>query len=199
VSDLFGFARAEPPAYFRASYSGEAEWYTPAEVIEAARAVLGSIDLDPASCEQANRTVQAARYFTKRENGLVQSWHGRIWLNPPYSQPTLGRFVAKLLQEVALGRVSAAILLVNNCTDTAWFHDAALACAAMCFTRGRVRFETPGGLRGSPVQGQAFFYFGDAPATFARHFSTLGSVMRTSAQGAQPLPLFRLNGAAADD
>lgn len=35
------------------------EWFTPARYVEAAREVLGSIDLDPASCEAGNRIVQA--------------------------------------------------------------------------------------------------------------------------------------------
>ena len=41
-------------------YSGKFEWYTPESIIELARETMGSIDLDPASCEAANRTVEAA-------------------------------------------------------------------------------------------------------------------------------------------
>jgi hypothetical protein len=62
------------------------EWYTPSEYIEAARLVMGSIDLDPASCEYANETVMAGEYFNKEDDGLSQSWFGNIWLNPPYGR-----------------------------------------------------------------------------------------------------------------
>jgi ParB family chromosome partitioning protein len=44
------------------------EWFTPAENIEAARTVLGAIDLDPASCELADRTVRATHYFTAQDD-----------------------------------------------------------------------------------------------------------------------------------
>ncbi len=59
------------------------EWWTPEPYIEAARSVLGGIDLDPASCAQANETVQAARYCGVADDGLKQEWKGRVWLNPP--------------------------------------------------------------------------------------------------------------------
>lgn len=59
------------------------EHYTPASIVEAAREVLGEIDLDPASCLEAQRTVRAERFFTRGVNGLFQPWRGRVFLNPP--------------------------------------------------------------------------------------------------------------------
>lgn len=59
------------------------EHYTPSVVVEAARLAMGGIDLDPASCEAANRTVQAREWFTAKDNGFMRDWHGRVFLNPP--------------------------------------------------------------------------------------------------------------------
>jgi hypothetical protein len=42
--------------------TGAQELYMPAPMIELVRDVLGTIDLDPASCEEANKVVQATRY-----------------------------------------------------------------------------------------------------------------------------------------
>lgn len=64
--------------------SATQEHYTPADVVEAAREVLGGIDLDPASCAEANATVRATRYFTRADDGLDRAWGGgRVFLNPP--------------------------------------------------------------------------------------------------------------------
>ncbi len=61
------------------------EHFSPPEVVEAARALMGGIDLDPASCEEANRVVKAERFFDKTYNGLwhPREWSGRVFLNPP--------------------------------------------------------------------------------------------------------------------
>src|SRR5262249_39558327 len=105
--------------------TGNDLWFTPAKDIEAARDGCGAIGLDSARCPAAQEPVQAARYFTEADNGLAHEWPGRVWLNPPYSHPAIEQFIEKLLDEVAAGRTTAAILLTHNNTDTAWFHFAA--------------------------------------------------------------------------
>jgi phage N-6-adenine-methyltransferase len=159
---------------YRTTYTGDNEWYTPAAYIEAARRALGAIDLDPASCEVAQKAVGAARFYSAEQDGLTRAWDGRVWLNPPYSQPLVSQFVEKLVSEVEAGRTKAAIALLNNSTDTEWFHRAAKSARAICFTRGRIRFEKPGREAASPLQGSAFFYFGTRVAAFAEAFADIG-------------------------
>jgi phage N-6-adenine-methyltransferase len=168
--------RAARGRHHRTQFTGENEWYTPAEYVEAARACLGGIDLDPATSPQAQDTIRAARFFTRDDDGLRHDWPGRIWLNPPYAQPDIARFVDKLLAEVDADRASQAILLTHNYTDTAWFHAAARRAAAICFTRGRIRFVNPAGEIAAPTQGQAFFYFGPAVPRFHENFSGFGFI-----------------------
>lgn len=165
------------PINHRAQGTGENEWYTPSEYIGAVRKVLGTIDLDPASSYLANKTVQATRIFSIRDDGLRQDWDGNIWLNPPYSQPHIEDFIRKLVREFSDGRTKQAIALTHNYTDTAWFHHAANNCQAICFTRGRISFVSPSGDKAAPTQGQAFFYFGDAMESFKSAFSEIGFVV----------------------
>jgi ParB family chromosome partitioning protein len=167
-------AKAEP---HRAIGTGFNEWHTPQDVIDAARDVLVTIDLDPASTEAAQRTVRAARYFTKEDDGLTQEWRGKVWLNPPYAQPEIANFVEKLIDEYVAGRVSQAILLTHNFSDTQWFHAAARAARVFCLTKGRVRFVDTDGNLASPTNGQCFFYFGDRPHAFDARFCEIGFVV----------------------
>jgi phage N-6-adenine-methyltransferase len=159
------------------SASGENEWYTPKLYIEMARDVLGDIDLDPASSDHAQKTVKAGRFFSKDDSGLDKKWVGRVWLNPPYERNLMAQFVEKLVEEVRDNNVKSAIMLTHNYTDTAWFHTAAEAASAICFTRGRIKFEDTSGARAAPVQGQVFFYFGRDVEMFTMAFSEIGLVM----------------------
>lgn len=157
--------------------TGENEWYTPSEYIEMAREVLGRIDLDPASSDAAQEVVMAEAHFTEQNDGLSQDWNGLVWLNPPYAQPHITNFVAKMVEERRSGRVIAAIMLTHNYTDTAWFHEAANTADAICFTRGRVKFYNADGNVAAPTQGQAFFYFGNNVVSFASVFQRAGIVL----------------------
>ena len=122
--------------------------------------------------------MRAAAYHTAEADGLARPWRGRVWLNPPYRADLIGRFVRKLLDEFEAGDVSEAVLLVHARTDAGWFHEAAGGAAAVCFTRGRIRFATPDGTGDSPTTGSAFLYFGDRPDRFARVFGEFGSVVQ---------------------
>jgi DNA N-6-adenine-methyltransferase (Dam)/Protein of unknown function (DUF3102) len=156
--------------------SGDNEYLTPPKYIEAARDVLGTIDLDPASCHEGQVNVRAAQYFTKEDDGLQQQWHGRVFLNPTWSD--MLPWVAKLMREYQSGRVKEAIMLTTSNTSARWFRMAAHACTAICFTDHNIAFihKTKGQMT-SASTGQTFFYFGPDIDKFVRAFGSIGYVV----------------------
>lgn len=150
--------------------TGAQEWYTPPVLAVAARAVLGHIDLDPASCAEANAVIQAARYYTKEDNGLVRLWRGRVWLNPPFG--SLGpRFVARLHYAYRIGDVTAALLLVPARVDTRWWR--LVQEYPVCFLHGRVRFSN---VSDSAPFATAILYLGRERERFVAVFGRLGLI-----------------------
>jgi DNA N-6-adenine-methyltransferase Dam len=144
--------------------------------------VLGEIDLDPASSLTAQKAVKAKRFHALDDDGLKHKWSGRIFLNPPFAQPHLKRFVDKLIHEYQAGKVTEAILLTPNNTDTEWFHSAARAAKCICFTRGRISFYNEGRCKEAATQGQTFFYFGDNANKFTAMFGKVGLLMQVFAE-----------------
>lgn len=169
------------------------EWYTPLRYIEAARDVMGGgIDLDPASCDYANKTIKASKFYTKGNNGLMQSWDingkpSRIWINPPYGRldPTkLGStrslqkfFLEKLLQEHAAGHVEQAVaLMLGNACFMRWFQP--LWNYPLCFHDGRIEFEREDGTQDHFGFGTIFVYIGPNETKFTEIFSRFGNVVK---------------------
>ena len=83
------------------------EWFTPRPFVEAARKVLGAIDLDPASHAEANRIVRAGRFYDARANGLKQPWAGRVFLNPPGG--LVAAFWLRMIDMYEARQITAAI------------------------------------------------------------------------------------------
>jgi phage N-6-adenine-methyltransferase len=160
----------------RGHLTGQVEWYTPPTYLDSARQVMGGFDVDPASSQVAQEQVRATSYFTRDDDGLAQPWTGKVWCNPPYCDAD--KFVDKLLAEIKAGRTTEAVLLVNAYSDTRWFHKAAHAAAAICFTLGRIRFETPDRQpQSQPPHGSALMYFGSQLDRFRVAFAGHGLIM----------------------
>lgn len=154
------------------------EWITPPNIVEAARQVLGGIDLDPCSTARANEVVRARRFYTLEDDGLVRPWRGNVFLNPPYSRGSLKPFLDLLFEELQEGHVSAAIVLTNAITDTGDGQWLLAMATSVCFLSGRTRFLTPDlkPSKNSPPSGQMVSYFGAWPHLFREHFESLGVV-----------------------
>ncbi len=179
AKDLLSLAEQKDKKVHVSNNSGENEWYTPANIIQSAKAVMGTIDLDPATSERANETVQAAEIFTKDDSGLNKKWNGNVWLNPPYAQPLISEFSNKVVEEI--GNFNQCVVLVNNATETIWLQNMMCKCDAVCFIKGRIKFiDVDGNPSGTPLQGQVVLYFGMNKKEFVTEFKQHGicTIMR---------------------
>jgi len=82
-----------------------------------------------------------------------------------------------MIQSWNAGDLTAAIMLTNAYTETSWWHGLAKTSHAVCFTRGRIRFESPHGEKCVPTNGQSFIYFGKEVSEFHAVFEQFGVVM----------------------
>jgi phage N-6-adenine-methyltransferase len=155
--------------------SDSGEWYTPPEFIEAVYRALGEIDLDPASSDEANEVVGAARYFTREDDALGLEWDAAtVYLNPPYGD-VIAEFIKKLLSEYEAGHFSEAVVLVPARTDTAWFRS--MRRFPRCFINGRLKFRQPGTTsENSAPFPSAVFYIGPDLNSFTLAFRDIGDV-----------------------
>jgi hypothetical protein len=94
------------------------DWLTPVDILNKVRMVLGSIDVDPASSEYANKRVGASRYITETADGLEANWcnwPSRIFINPPggkiKNRSKTIKFWEHLMHYRSQGLVSQAIFL----------------------------------------------------------------------------------------
>lgn len=174
------------------------EWNTPPDFLSVVRRldVQRRIGLDP--CSNATSIVNARTSYTKRDDGLAQSWrgHGLVFVNPPYDfvDPWVAKGVAEFvergmrapLRRSAVQSHDASrdqlLMLVTSKTDTRWFHDFALRFDRQCFVRGRLKFLRPV-RRVNRVAGNGRFaslvlYAGEHGDAFETLFAPLGWVPR---------------------
>jgi site-specific DNA-methyltransferase (adenine-specific) len=132
-------------------------WFTPPELLERIAAFLGDDYLDPCPARRAGEPIAS---------GLWTTWHGRVYVNPPY-----GRAIVPWIRKAVTEPVDELLILVPARTDTAWFQP--LWTFDMCFIRGRLRFS---GHRDSAPFPSALAYRGPRHVAFAAAFGNLGHI-----------------------
>lgn len=161
-----------------------AEWYTPPAYVEAAREVMGSIDLDPASCAEANKVVKAQVFYTAEQDGLIRPWNGRcIFLNPPGGKNTQGslvkQFWERLLHEpdwLHSDETNTQAIWIGYSLEqlqTLQDHPHTPLNYPMCVPRRRIAFIGAGK---SPSHGNYITYIGSNVQAFERVFGQFGQV-----------------------
>lgn len=182
--------------------SFEVELYTPPEIIDAARQVLGVIDLDPASSATANQQVKAAAYYTQDDDGLNQPWYGNVWMNHPWGafekacsphrcqkKVCMKRgyhrdadfagnhaWISKLHESYVAGAVKEALCITYASTSEKWFKTLK-ANHAMCLLDGRTSFRRADGTAlKQNTKGCAVTYLGTDYQRFNDAFHALGDV-----------------------
>ncbi len=178
--------------------SGNTEYYTDPRILEAAREVLGYIDLDPASSMTANKFVQAKKIFNA--DGLGNRWYGKIWMNHPFSKrekacntnckkktcvtrghhisedvPGNKDWISKLVNSYNDGAVTEALCICFAATSEGWFQP--LAGFPQCYLAPRTNYYNSEGEKVSGVtKGSVVTYLGSDIKKFAEVFSKFGVV-----------------------
>ena len=166
----------------RVNVTGDFEWYTPPELLEAGgQAVGGGFDLDPASCDRAQEQVKAGRHFTIEDDALREDadWTAeRVWLNPPYASKPILAFIKRLIAEREAGRVKRAVTLTPCASARRWARLLLDKADAVCFINEQPRFyrEEQGDDVPHPMTGYMVCGMGVDPVKFRAAFGSMGQV-----------------------
>lgn len=115
-------------------------WETPQSLFDELNAEF-NFTLDAAASD-ANHKCK--RYFTKKDNGLLQDWQGEtVFCNPPYGNREAGQWTEKCYREAQKPNTTV-VLLIPARTDRTSFHEYILGKAEIRFIRGRLKFEIEG-------------------------------------------------------
>lgn len=149
------------------------EYATPRSFVGPIADAVGGFDLDPTS--GAEDVPIASTRYTKDDDGLSQTWFGRVWLNPPFSEKTA--FLEKCITEWRDGNIDLAVVLLPVDTSTGWFHEHVASTASVVwFKKGRLSFDGAGGRNRNPNFGVMLAVYGEAPDSLLDHLDRHGVV-----------------------
>jgi phage N-6-adenine-methyltransferase len=82
--------------------------------------------------------AKCRRYFTPEIDGLARPWRGRCWMNPPFFEGRVAKWLEKAVAEVEVGRAKIVVALVHARPDSPWWHDYVMKAEEIRFVRGRL-------------------------------------------------------------
>tara|TARA_R100000306_G_C4255724_1_gene82715 strand:- start:54 stop:488 length:435 start_codon:yes stop_codon:yes gene_type:complete len=109
------------------------QWSTPNELFNTLNKEF-QFTLDPCATKE---NAKCKKYYTKKENGLIQDWSNEIvFMNPPYGRE-IKHWIQKAYEESLKGAI--VVCLVPARTDTIYWHNYCLK-GKVRFIKGRLKF-----------------------------------------------------------
>jgi len=151
--------------------SNSVHWLTPNHIVEKVFQTMGDVDLDPCSDPEGN--IAASQWFTEEDNGLSHTWAGRVFMNPPYGNPTTANWCYHMTKQP----VDQAMILIRSSTGADYFHTLMDWCDAVCFIQGRLEFNPGDNQKTSKSTFyNVMFYKGNKTKQFREQFQSEGKV-----------------------
>lgn len=113
--------------------SQTAEWATPQGLFDSLNLEF-NFQLDVCATEE---NAKCPRFYSRKENGLLQPWVGVCFCNPPYGSQ-IRHWIQKAFQSSLEG--ATVVLLIPARTDTHYWHDYVTKASEIRFLKGRLRF-----------------------------------------------------------
>jgi len=132
------------------------DWFTPDPIVQWARRVLGEIDTDPAWSPRSHVRPKIDG-FSRLRDGLQNVWQGRVFCNPPYSDPE------PWIRRCAMRQNPALMLVKFDPSTAAWSRYVWPHAAAVCIFGRRLKFDRPGARATSAPFPSAAVYYGPRP------------------------------------
>lgn len=150
-------------------------YFTSPEILELVLQQFGEVDLDPCWDPDPGCIVQAKQVFDIRrgEDGLSLDWTGKVFLNPPYSEPS------PWLARAALhARQGGEVLAIVNaaCGTSYWMRHVWPHCR-VCFLAPRPKFSRPGGKETWNTNESAVLYYGPNRQRFREVWQGRGQIV----------------------
>ena len=142
-------------------------WNTPIECVGDVVKCFGIIDLDPCCNDVNNPNVPALNYYTEETNGLAHDWHGKVFMNHPYSDSKT--WVPYAASQYRSGNVEEMILLIKLDVSTKWWQS--IGEYPWVAVNTRLRFGSA--KSAAPFQ-SAIVYLGNNLSKFNETFSKYG-------------------------